>query len=72
MPKKRYIVTLTPDEREALQRLTRQGQVGARKMKRAQILLKADQGATDPEIMAALDVAGSASSGYARGLWKAA
>mgnify|MGYP000863867052 CR=1 FL=1 len=56
MPKKRYIVTLTPDEREALQRLTRQGQVRARKMKRAQILLKADQGASDPEIMAALDV----------------
>jgi transposase len=56
MPKKRYIVELTPEEREELQRLTRQGQIRARKMKRAQILMKADQGATDPEIMAALDV----------------
>ncbi len=36
--------------------LTSKGEVRARKMKRAQILLKADQGATDAEIMAALGV----------------
>src|SRR3972149_624197 len=56
MPKKRFIVKLTPDERDELEALTRKGQVRARKMKRAQILLKADTGATDPQIMAALDV----------------
>jgi len=56
MPKKRFIVKLTADERSELEGLTRKGQVRARKMKRAQILLKADTGATDPQIMAALDV----------------
>lgn len=56
MPKKRYIVKLTPEERGELEALTRKGQVRARKMKRAQILLKADTGATDAQIVAALDV----------------
>lgn len=56
MPKKRYIVNLTADEREALVALTSKGEIRARKMKRAQILLKADQGATDAEIIAALGV----------------
>ena len=56
MPKKRYIVNLTADEREALVVLTSKGEIRARKMKRAQILLKADQGATDAEIVAALGV----------------
>lgn len=56
MPKKRYIVDLTPDERNALLALTCKGEIRARKMKRAQILLKADQGATDTEIVAALGV----------------
>lgn len=56
MPKKRYIVDLTSEEREALFALTRKGEIQARKMKRAQILLKADQGATDAEIVAALGV----------------
>lgn len=56
MPKKRFIVKLTPEECDELEALTRKGQVRARKMKRAQILLKADSGATDAQIMAALDV----------------
>jgi transposase len=56
MPKKRYLVDLTPDERAELLALTSKGEVRARKMKRAQILLKADQGATDAEIVAALGV----------------
>lgn len=56
MPKKRYVVELTSEERDELQRLTRHGEIRARKMKRALILLKADQGATDVEIMAAVDV----------------
>jgi putative transposase len=56
MPRKRYIVKLTPEERAELEALTRKGEVRARKMKRAQILLKADIGATDAQIIAALDV----------------
>jgi transposase len=56
MPKKRYLVELTATEEAELQVLTRRGEVRARKMKRAQVLLKAHQGATDAEIMAALGV----------------
>ena len=56
MPRKRYIVKLTAEERDELEVLTRKGHVRARKMKRAQILLKADRGATDAQIVAALDV----------------
>lgn len=56
MPKKQYVVDLTPDERSELVALTSKGELRARKMKRAQILLKADQGATDAEIVAALRV----------------
>ena len=39
MPAKIYIVELTAEERESLVALTRSGQVSARKMKRALILL---------------------------------
>lgn len=56
MPRKRYIVDLSPAERDELLALTRKGQVRARQMKRAQILLKAATGLTDAEIVAALDV----------------
>lgn len=56
MPKKKYIVELTEAESSELQALTRKGQVNARKMKRAQILLKASAGQTDAEIMAAVEV----------------
>ena len=56
MPNKKYIVDLSEAERNELVALTSKGTVRARKMKRAQILLKADQGATDVEIMAALGV----------------
>jgi transposase len=56
MPKKRYIVDLSPAERDELLALTSQGTVRARKMKRAQILLKAADGATDAAIVAALNV----------------
>lgn len=56
MPNKKYIVDLTEAERNELLALTHKGTLPARKMKRAQILLKADQGATDAEIMAALAV----------------
>jgi transposase len=56
MAQKIYIVSLDEDERQELQDLTRKGEIKARKMKRAMILLKADEGLTDPEIMAAVDV----------------
>ncbi len=55
MPAKKYIVKLDEKERQYLLELTSKGQVGARKMKRAQILLKANEGLKDREIVAALN-----------------
>jgi transposase len=55
MPAKIYIVELTAEERENLVALTRSGQVSARKMKRALILLRADEGWRDRDITAALN-----------------
>jgi transposase len=43
MPAKRYLVTLTADEREQLETLVRTGKRSARTITRARILLKADQ-----------------------------
>src|SRR5262249_18116175 len=43
MPTKRYLVTLTADEREQLQSLVRAGKRSSRTITRARILLKADQ-----------------------------
>jgi hypothetical protein len=53
---KRYIVTLTPEERELLQTMISSGTEKARKLARARILLKADAGWQDPDICMALDV----------------
>lgn len=39
MPAKKYVVKLTDEERQFLLELTSRGEVRARKMKRAQILL---------------------------------
>jgi transposase len=50
----RYRVALTNEERERLRALTRQGKPAARTVRRAQILLLADEGRTDEEISAAL------------------
>jgi transposase len=44
------IVPLTSEEREVLLALTKRGKVAARKLRRAQILLQADAGATDDAI----------------------
>lgn len=55
MPAKKYIVTLTNEERQELLALTRAGEISARKMKRAQILLKADENWKDKDIIAALN-----------------
>ena len=49
-----YTVALSQDELQQLEQLTRGGKLGARKMKRALILMKADMGWTDEEIAEAL------------------
>ena len=59
MPAKKYIVKLEADEREQLLEMTRKGEIGARKMKRAQILLKADEGWKDEDIIKALNTSRS-------------
>ncbi len=59
MPAKKYLVKLEPGEREQLLEMTRKGVMGARKMKRAQILLKADEGWKDDDIINALDTSRS-------------
>jgi len=56
MPWKKYIINLTDEERHTMLEMTRKGELKARKFKRAMILLKADEGLSDPQIMAALNV----------------
>lgn len=55
MPAKKYIVKVTDTERQTLLKLTSRGEVLARVMKRAQILLKADEGMKDADIVSALN-----------------
>jgi len=55
MPAKKYIVKLTDEERQTLLELISRGEVRARTMKRAQILLKADEGLKDADIMNVLN-----------------
>ncbi len=59
MPAKLYKVDLTGSEQTELEGLTRKGKVSARKMKRAQILLKAAEGWRDEDIMLALSTSRS-------------
>lgn len=61
MVRKKYIVSLTAEEREELEQLTTTGKVPAYKMNHARILLKADTnqedgGWTDKAISEALDI----------------
>ena len=56
MPSKKYLINLSDEDRELLLQMTRKGTLKARKFKRAMILLKADEGLSDPQIVAALDV----------------
>jgi transposase len=56
MPRKKYLINLSDEDRENLLQMTRKGTFKARQFKRAMILLKADEGLSDPEIMAALNV----------------
>jgi Homeodomain-like domain len=56
---KKYRVELSDEERAALQKLIRRGrrgQASARKLTRARILLLADEGASDTQIVAALGI----------------
>jgi transposase len=54
MPKKKYLVDLSADERETLRQLVRRGKHSSRKVTRARILLLAAGGATDEQIVSAL------------------
>ena len=53
---KKYIVTLTQEERERLRKMLSSGKEGVRRLTRARVLLKADEGWTDKAIHEALDV----------------
>lgn len=53
---KRYIVSLSSDEREKLKKMLAGGRNGVRKLTRARILLKADEGLNDQAISQALDI----------------
>jgi len=56
MPKKKYLVTLTDEERAQLQQLLRGGKAATRKVTRARILLKASDGWPDQRIAEALNI----------------
>ena len=56
MPKKKYVVTLTDEERTHLQQLLRGGKAATRKVTRARILLKASDGWADQRIAEALGI----------------
>ena len=61
---KRYVIALTTEEREQLNRLIRAGKHAARVISRARILLRIDEGWKAPQIAAARDV----SEGTAHGV----
>jgi len=54
MPKKKYLVDLSADERDTLLQLVRRGKHSSRKVTRARILLLASDGSTDEQIVTAL------------------
>ena len=56
MAAKRYVVTLTDEERTRLLALTKKGRMAARRLTRAHLLLQADAGATQDAIAAALHI----------------
>ena len=56
MPKKRYVVNLTADERTELLGCLNRGKASARRLTRARALLLADEGRTDEEIAGALHI----------------
>ena len=52
----KFVVNLSAEERATLQQLVRRGRRAARRVMRARILLKADDGLTDDQIADAVDV----------------
>lgn len=56
MPKKKYLVDLTAEERTTLEQLRQKGKSSARKLTRARILLQAEEGLTDEESASAQGV----------------
>lgn len=52
----KYIVALTEEERNRLRTLLRGGKAPVRLVTRARVLLKADEGCSDPEIASALEI----------------
>ena len=56
MPRKKYLINLSDEDRQMLEQMTRKCSLKARQFKRAMILLKANEGLSDPQIMAALNV----------------
>ena len=59
MPAKIYIVDLTEEERSELEEMLKKGEHSVRKIKRAQVLLKADEGWQDREIIASVGISRS-------------
>lgn len=57
MPKKKYLVDLSADERDTLRQLVKRGKHSSRKVTRARILLLASDGFTDEQIVKALKTA---------------
>jgi len=57
MPKKKYFVDLSADERQTLLQLVRRGKHSSRQVTRARILLLAAEGFTDEQIVASLKTA---------------
>jgi transposase len=53
---KKYHVDLNDEERKQLQQLTRQGKHSSRKVMRALVLLKAEEGFSDSEIASAIGI----------------
>ena len=56
MPKKLYHINLNEEEHQTLLEMTHKGKIKVRQMKRAMILLKANEGYPDSQIMAAIDI----------------
>ena len=56
MPNKKYVVKLSPEERNSLQEIISSGKRSAKKILRARVLLKADASWFDEKIAEALEV----------------
>ena len=56
MPRKKYHINLSDEERQSLTEMTRKGEIKARKFKRVMVLLKADEGYNDAQIQAAMNI----------------